>query len=191
MALDDPFSPFSQDLRALRSYEREAFESAGIGMVRKSRSCVICRGTEGDAELSRVEVWSDAQWRLTTAIPSEIAGFSYLEPRRHMPHITDLDGEEARTLGSTLARTSAALKKAASADLVYVYVFGGGIPHLHIHLAPHRKGDALNDRMIRGELEEKKLPSGATAFVSKEFRLIAEGRLRRVVERTRALLVAR
>ncbi len=111
MAPDHPLNPASQDLRVLRSYETEAFESAGIGMVRTSRSCVICRGTEGDAELSRVEVWSDAQWRLTMAIPSEISGFSYLEPRRHVPHITDLGGEEAETLGSTLARTAAALKK--------------------------------------------------------------------------------
>ncbi len=42
-------------------------------------------------------------------------------------------------------------------SLVYVYVFGGGAPHLHIHLAPHRPGDALNDRMIKGEVVVEKL----------------------------------
>jgi diadenosine tetraphosphate (Ap4A) HIT family hydrolase len=99
----------------------------------------------------------------------EILGFSYLEPKRHVPHITDLEGEEARTLGSTLARVTRALQEAAEAELVYVYVFGGGIPHLHFHLAPHKAGDPLNDRMIRGEVTETHLPNGATAFVSKEF----------------------
>lgn len=53
--------------------------------------------------------------------------------------------------------------------MIYLYIFGGGIPHLHIHLAPHRRGDALNDRMIRGQVTETPLPSGATAIVSKEF----------------------
>ena len=35
----------------------------------------------------RTEVWSDDLWRLTTANVSEVAGFSYLEPRRaHLRH---------------------------------------------------------------------------------------------------------
>ena len=42
-------------------------------------------------------------------------------------------------------------------EVVYVYIFGDGVPHLHLHLAPHRPGDALNDQMIRGEIVEEKL----------------------------------
>jgi len=103
------------------------------------------------------------------ATEGEIAGFSYLEPKRHVPHITDLEGDEARTLGPVLALVTRALREATEAEVVYLYVFGGGIPHLHIHLAPHRSGDALNDRMIRGEVTETHLPNGATWFVSKEF----------------------
>ncbi len=149
---------------------------------------MICRGAEGDAELSRMEVWSDSLWRLTMAVHGEVPGFSYLEPRRHIPHITDLDGKEAQTFGRTMAQATKALKKAASADLVFAYVFGGGIPHLHVHLAPHREGDPLSDQMIRGEVDAKKLPSGATALVSKDFPLVPESRLREIAVRTRALL---
>ena len=39
---------------------------------------------------------------------------------------------------------SRALRDETGSDLVYVYVFGGGIPHLHLHLTPHHPGDALN-----------------------------------------------
>ncbi|MGA7862004.1 MAG: HIT domain-containing protein [Thermoplasmata archaeon] len=138
-------------------------------MISVEASCVLCRGPSGDPELGRVQVWEDAHWRLTTATEGEIAGFSYLEPKRHVPHITDLEGDEARTLGPVLARAARALREATEAEVVYIYVFGGGIPHLHFHLAPHRKGDALNHQMIRGEVTETHLPSGATAFVSKEF----------------------
>jgi len=147
--------------------------------------CVICRGPEGDPELGRVQVWEDRLWRLTTALEGEVAGFSYLEPKRHVPHITDLDGEEARTLGDVLARTSAAIRNAAGAELVYAYVFGGGIPHLHIHLAPHRSGDALNDSFIRGEQTQTKLPSGATMIVSRDFPPLPAAQHERVRERIR------
>jgi diadenosine tetraphosphate (Ap4A) HIT family hydrolase len=138
-------------------------------MAASNAACLLCKGTEGDSELGRVQVWEDSLWRVTTATSGEIVGFSYLEPKRHIPHITDLDGAEAGTFGQVLARTSNALRTATRSDLVYVYVFGGGILHLHVHLAPHREGDPLNDRMIRGEGVETRLPSGATAFISHEF----------------------
>ena len=138
---------------------------------RTQRDCVICRGRQGDGDLHRVEVWEDPLWRLTTSLESEVPGFSYLEPKRHIPHITDLDGREA-----------------TKADLVYLYVFGGGIPHLHIHLAPHRKGDALNAQMIRGVVVEEKLPSGATRIVSKEFPPLGERDLGDLADRIRARL---
>jgi diadenosine tetraphosphate (Ap4A) HIT family hydrolase len=82
-----------------------------------------------------------------------------------------------------LARCARILREATGAEVVYVYVFGDGIPHLHVHLAPHRKGDALSDQMIRGEIVEEKLPSGVTRFYSKEFPALPRDELRSVAER--------
>jgi hypothetical protein len=42
--------------------------------------------------------------------------------------------------------------------------FGDGVAHLHVHLAPHRQGDALNSQMIRGEIVSEKLPNGFEAL---------------------------
>jgi diadenosine tetraphosphate (Ap4A) HIT family hydrolase len=151
-------------------------------------NCVLCRGPAGDPELGRVQVWEDRLWRLTTVTQGELLGFSYLEPKRHVPHITDLDGEEARTVGPVLAKVTRALKEATGAELVYVYVFGGGIPHLHVHLGPHRRGDALNEQLIRGEVTEVHLPNGATSIVSKEFPPFPASAHSRVLERLRLLL---
>jgi diadenosine tetraphosphate (Ap4A) HIT family hydrolase len=114
-----------------------------------------------------------------------VPGFSYLEPKRHIPYITDLDGEEARTFGETIAYATRVLRDVTGADLVYVYVFGGGIPHLHLHLAPHQKDDALNTQMVRGEVIETKLPSGATAIESNDFPSLPEEHLRDVAGRIR------
>jgi diadenosine tetraphosphate (Ap4A) HIT family hydrolase len=138
---------------------------------------------DGDAELGRVQVWEDRLWRLTMSLDAEVLGFSYLEPKRHIPHVTDLDGEEARTFGDVLARVTSVLKQETAAEVVYVYVFGDGIPHLHVHLAPHREGDALNGNMIRGPLQERQLPSGATAITSLDFPPLPQSQQRATAER--------
>jgi diadenosine tetraphosphate (Ap4A) HIT family hydrolase len=148
--------------------------------------CPMCRVAAADEELERIEVWQDAHWRLTVSVSSEVAGFAYLEPKRHIRYITELDGPEAATFGPAMARSTKALKEATGADVVYVYIFGDGVPHLHVHLAPHRTGDALTDQMIRGELVQEKLPNGMTLFTSKEFPALPRDQLMQMAEQVRA-----
>jgi diadenosine tetraphosphate (Ap4A) HIT family hydrolase len=157
-------------------------------MANTEPACVLCNGIAGDAELHRIQVWEDSLWRLTLSLVAEVLGFAYLEPKRHIPHITDLDREEARTFGEVLARVARVLREETGADLVYVYVFGGGVPHLHVHLAPHRPDDALNTQIIRGELVHEKLPSGAGRYTSKEFPPLPEEDQRRVAIRIQGRL---
>jgi diadenosine tetraphosphate (Ap4A) HIT family hydrolase len=152
----------------------------------------MCAGFDADAGFFREQVWEDERWRLTTSTgPGDpTPGFSYLEPKRHIPHITDLDGEEATTFGPVVARCCSALKAATGAELVYVYVFGDSIAHLHLHLAPHRPGDALVGVPIQGELEERTLENGATALVSRDYPALPVEELRQVIDRVRALLAS-
>lgn len=154
-------------------------------------ACILCRGAAADAELERIEVWQDAHWRLTVSLSSEVAGFAYLEPRRHIRYLHELDGAEAASFGIVLARCMQALKGATGAELVYVYVFGDGIPHLHVHLAPHRADDALNEQMIRGEIVEEKLPNGMTRFYSDQFPALARQELEATADRVRSLMIGR
>ena len=160
-------------------------------MVETREDCLLCRGADGDAALERVQVWEDALWRVTVSLCAEVPGFAYLEPKRHIPHITDLDGEEARTFGEIMARVTRALRDETGAELVYVYVFGGSIPHLHVHLAPHRPNDALNDQLIRGESVVEHLESGIVRITSKEFPPLPEEEQRAVADRIRRRLAAR
>ncbi len=159
-------------------------------MTDSQSDCVLCRGIAGDAELLRMQVWEDPLWRVTISLEAEILGFAYLEPKRHIPHITDLDGEEARTFGEVLARVSRVLQDETNAELVYVYIFGGGVPHLHVHLAPHRSDDALNTQIIRGEFTEEKLASGASRYISKEFPPLPEEEQRTVAQRIHQRLMS-
>jgi diadenosine tetraphosphate (Ap4A) HIT family hydrolase len=150
--------------------------------------CILCRGESADYELNVIEVWHDDLWRMTMSLEAEVPGFCYLEPKRHIPHITDLDGEEAQTLGAVLAKVTSVLKAETIAELVYVFAYGGGIPHLHLHLAPHRKGDALNEQLIRGEIVSEQLPNGTTRFISTEFPPLPEEVQRDVARRVQQRL---
>ena len=152
------------------------------------RDCIICQGASADAELLRIQIWEDQYWRLSMSLAAETLGFSYLEPKRHITDITQLDGDEARTLGETLARVTQVLCEEIGADLVYIYVFGDSIPHLHFHLAPHRPGDALNTQMVRGEMVVEKLDSGLELHVSKDFPLLPEEEQRQMAEKVRRRL---
>jgi diadenosine tetraphosphate (Ap4A) HIT family hydrolase len=151
--------------------------------------CVLCRGAEGDAELDVVEVWRDDVWRLTMARHGPSLGFAYLEPIRHIPYLADLDGLEAETLGSTIARAYRALRAASGAPLVYAYVFGGGVSHLHIHLAPNLPAGVLSTQLIEGTVEQRPLPSGATELISRDHPDLPEAELASVIERARQAMV--
>jgi diadenosine tetraphosphate (Ap4A) HIT family hydrolase len=107
------------------------------------QACVLCRGAEGDVELDRVLVWENDRWRLTTSRRASVVGFSYLEPKRHIPYLADLDGAEATSFGPTLARVARLLRDVTGAEFVWALVFGEHVPHLHVNLAPRRRGDAL------------------------------------------------
>jgi diadenosine tetraphosphate (Ap4A) HIT family hydrolase len=150
--------------------------------------CIICRGAEADHELDRIQVWENEFWRLTISLVSETPGFSYLEPKRHIPYIADLDGPEAASFGEVMARAARALREETGTELVYVYIFGDGVPHLHAHLAPHRKGDALHDQFIRGELIEEKLPNGFTRITSAQFPPLPKDELLAIANRVKRRL---
>jgi len=150
--------------------------------------CAICAGSGGDEELGRTEVWRDQHWRLSVATHGETLGFAYLEPIRHIPYLADLDGPEQATFGPAVAKAASALREATGAPLVYAYVFGGGIPHLHVHLAANRPEGVLNTAIITGEFEERTLPSGATEFISLVHSPVPQAEQDAVIERVRELM---
>jgi diadenosine tetraphosphate (Ap4A) HIT family hydrolase len=131
-------------LAALRlvASRRKAFD-ARKDTEQVDDDCLLCRVGDADAHFRRRRVWEDEHWRLSVVLQGAVVGFAHLEPHRHIPFITDLDGPEAATLGATLARATNAVRTATAAGKVYVYVFGDRVPHLHFNLAPHHPGDAL------------------------------------------------
>lgn len=67
-------------------------------------------------------------------------GYLVAEPRRHVAGLGDLTDPEAAALGLLVNRLAGALKEVAKAEHVYSFVFGDGLAHLHVVLAPRYAG---------------------------------------------------
>lgn len=63
-------------------------------------------------------------------------GHLVVEPRRHVPGLADLTGDE----GAALGRLAALAAKALRAEHVYSSVVGHQVDHLHLHLVPRYPG---------------------------------------------------
>lgn len=111
-------------------------------------SCSICNG-DADNTFSRRELWRNERWRLTLSRYKDVFGLCYLEPLRHIRYITELDGKEAQEFGPLLANITSSLRAATGSKLIYVYIYGDHIPHLHVHLAPHTDGDLFTDEVVK------------------------------------------
>lgn len=111
-------------------------------------SCSICNGTS-DSELTKREFWRNERWRLSLSKYRDVFGLCYLEPLRHIRYITELDGKEATEFGPLLANITAALRASTGSKLIYVYIFGDSVPHLHVHLAPHHDGDLFTEGIVK------------------------------------------
>ena len=144
-----------------------------LGRKRPQKKCPICT-RKADKIFNRVEVWSNERWRLTTTRYSQVKGLSYLEPKKHVPFLSDLDGKEAKEFGVILSNVTKAIKIATGAQLVYYYVFGDTIPHLHVHIAPHFPGDVLSENITKETFDEGTLSTMKPEKVSKLVRRLQE-----------------
>ena len=110
-----------------------------------SSDCLICRKQCGDFYVPGGAIYSDelvysSHAHLTEGQNSIYLGWLTVETRRHLPGLADLTDEEGRRVGLLIARLSRALKAITSAEHVYAFVLGHGVPHLHVHLIPRYPG---------------------------------------------------
>lgn len=63
-----------------------------------------------------------------------------VEPKRHAPALGDLPDEEAAAIGQATNRVARLQREVLGAEHLYSFVYGDGVPHLHVHLAPRYPG---------------------------------------------------
>lgn len=117
----------------------------------KSSECDICNGN-ADSLFKRKIIWSNKRWNLSLSKYFAVKGFAYLEPVEHVDSLDKLDEELSKEFGVLLVKFTRILKEVFKVKLVYVYIFGDHISHLHVHLAPHSDGDFLFSEIVKPDV---------------------------------------
>jgi histidine triad (HIT) family protein len=109
--------------------------------------CFICAKHRGLIDVPGGAIAEDEHavvTHLPLVTPAGVAhdaylGYLFVETRRHVAELGDLEAVEAASVGGLASRASRALLQ-EGAEHVYAAVIGHGIEHFHLHLIPRYPG---------------------------------------------------
>jgi histidine triad (HIT) family protein len=109
-------------------------------------SCPFCRIVRGEIPAARV-LETDAVVAMMDINPVNV-GHVLLLPRDHHPTLSDVPPDTAAALGRVLPALCRAVREAAGAEGLNVIVNHGAVAgqtvdHLHYHVIPRHRGDAV------------------------------------------------
>ena len=107
--------------------------------------CLICRKHRGEVDAPGGLLYEDDLIAASHSLimdgeTESYLGILFIEPKRHIPGVADLNDEEAKRAGLLVSRLGRALKATEGAEHVYLFVLGHHVPHLHIWLVPRYPG---------------------------------------------------
>ncbi|WP_234946574.1 HIT family protein [Bacillus sp. m3-13] len=70
------------------------------------------------------------------SLESQILGYLYLEPKRHVENWTDFTSEELLELGPLIKKVEVAMQNELEVERLYVVTISEAVRHLHLHLIP-------------------------------------------------------
>ncbi len=104
--------------------------------------CYICKKHNGSIE-SCGEIYKDdllAIYHLEPGSGEVYLGYLFIELRRHIEGLGDMNDVEATAIGKMMQRISKLLREHYAVEHVYAHVIGDHVPHLHIHIIPRYQG---------------------------------------------------
>lgn len=72
-------------------------------------------------------------------LASQILGYVYIEPKRHVENWAQFTDEELSELGPLIKKTEEAIKKELPIDRLYIVTISEAVRHLHVHLIPREE----------------------------------------------------
>lgn len=129
--LDDPWFPFTGDVRVKALLDRVVPEPPRGDLAGDCEEC---------ARTDDTFVWTNANWRLTGHLPTELAGLVLLETRAHYDSFVDLPDDLLAELGPLTARIERAILGLGGIGRVHVARYGDGGEHFHLWFMPRPLG---------------------------------------------------
>jgi diadenosine tetraphosphate (Ap4A) HIT family hydrolase len=96
-------------------------------------TCQICEKHKMDLS----PIFEDEDWMVTHGpFSSQILGYLYIEPKRHVENWTDFTDNELSKVGPLIKGLEKAIKQVLNIDRVYVVTISEAVRHLHFHIIP-------------------------------------------------------
>ena len=70
---------------------------------------------------------------------SQLLGYVYLEPKRHIENWSEFTDAEMAELGPLIQKVEIAIKKELPIDRLYAVTISEAVRHLHVHLIPRNE----------------------------------------------------
>ncbi|MBT2679322.1 HIT family protein [Bacillus sp. ISL-35] len=101
------------------------------------RDCFICNKHRGNIQTSGISIYEDELvyvGHIDRNGKPNYLGHIMIDLKRHVPTLGEMNMEEAKAFGMTMAKVSKALMESEGAEHIYSFVSGDSVPHLHMHL---------------------------------------------------------
>jgi diadenosine tetraphosphate (Ap4A) HIT family hydrolase len=95
--------------------------------------CPICAKHRGGGPLVCPEVWSDDQVVVTHRAESDLLGYLFVEPRRHVAGLGELTETEALAIARAVWLAARALRAELDVESVHTFVAGRAAAKVHLH----------------------------------------------------------
>lgn len=100
--------------------------------------CTICQ--KHQKLENEYVLYMDEYWIMTHSTNgSNLLGYCYLEPRRHIENWSDFSKEELKKMGPLIKKYEQALLKEIQLERLYVVTISEAVRHLHLHLIPRER----------------------------------------------------
>jgi len=102
-------------------------------------NCVVCRKHRGEISTPHGPIFENELIFISHALPfgeekDHYLGHVLIETRRHIPELSELTEPEASAIGLYTKCTAEVLMQVMGMVHVYSFVFGDGVPHVHVHV---------------------------------------------------------
>jgi len=117
-------------------------EAAVKGVMMENQiiqNCFICRKHRGletvpGGAIYQNELLYVSHAQLWGGEATHYLGHLFVEPKRHIPELAQLNEDEAKEIGMYMSLSARAIQAVCGAEHVYSFVIGDHVPHVHVHV---------------------------------------------------------
>jgi histidine triad (HIT) family protein len=105
----------------------------------QARDCLVCRKHRGWLRIPGGVIFENeivyvSHAQLFGEEKDHYLGHLFVEPKRHVPKLSDLSEEEAQMIGLFVRQATRALEQVQDVEHAYAFAIGDHVPHVHIHV---------------------------------------------------------